>query len=56
MWRSRIVDTLAKAVSIILTAYRAYLVVLLLVIGPGLVLMVSAMFLLWFGFGIRWGW
>ena len=36
--------------------YRLYFIVVLLVAGPGLLLMASIAVGLWFGFGIRWGW
>jgi len=36
--------------------YRVYMAVLLFVTGPLLMLSVLTMLVLWFGFGIRWGW
>lgn len=52
----RVFDTIAKIVGWVWTAYRWYMAVLLFIAGPLMVLMVLTMLVLWFGFGIRWGW
>jgi len=51
-----LIDLPARAAEWILAAYRVYMLVLLVVAGPGLVLMVLTTLVLWFAFGIRWGW
>lgn len=55
-WRRWVIDVPARITEVGLTWYRMYLMVVLLIAGPGLLLMGSIVLVLWFGFGIRWGW
>lgn len=56
MWRKWLIDVPAHITDVAGTWYRLYLIVVLLIAGPGLVFMVLLSLGLWFGFGIRWGW
>lgn len=52
----RIIETITKVIRWIWTAYHWYMLVVTFIAGPVLVMMVLTMLVLWFGFGIRWGW
>jgi hypothetical protein len=51
-----LIDLPARATEVGQTWYRAYFTAVLLLAGPGLLLMVLTAVVLWYGFGIRWGW
>lgn len=55
-WRYWFVELPAHLTDVALVWYRLYMTVILLIAGPGLMLCVVTMLVLWFGFGIRWGW
>jgi hypothetical protein len=55
-WRYWLVELPAKATEVGYTWYRLYLLVVLMIAGPGLLIMVLSALILWFAFGIRWGW
>jgi len=51
-WRRWVIDVPAKAVDVWFLGYRLLLTGMTIVCVTGVVLML----VLWFGFGIRWGW
>ena len=51
-----LVDGPARITEVGFTWYRLYMLVVLFIAGPGLILMALTVLVLWFGFGIRWGW
>lgn len=51
-----LIDLPARLADIGWRWYRLYLIIALLLAGPGLLLMGTMVLVLWFGFGIRWGW
>jgi hypothetical protein len=55
-WRYWLIDLPARTTEVAQTWYRLYFTVVLLLAGPGLLLMVLTAVVLWYGFGIRWGW
>lgn len=55
-WRYWLIDLPARATEVGFVWYRVYLLVALVIAGPGLLLMVLLVLILWYAFGIRWGW
>lgn len=55
-WRRYVIDIPARITEVGLTVYRLYMMAVLLIAGPGLLLMVLTVLVLYFGFGVRWGW
>lgn len=55
-WRYWLIDGPARLTEIGAVWYRAYLTLILILVGPGLLLMALLVLGLWWGFGIRWGW
>lgn len=56
IWRYWLIDLPARITEVAQAWYRLYFTVVLLIAGPGLLLMVLTTLVLWFAFGIRWGW
>ena len=56
MWRRVLIDWPARVVEVGFIWYRLYLLVLLWAAGTIPLVTVSIVLLLWYGFGIRWGW
>jgi hypothetical protein len=54
--RRLFLDWPAKLTEVLLVWYRLYFALLLVLAAATLPAMVLAMLVLWFGFGIRWGW
>ncbi len=52
----RLIRTVVRGVDWLWAAYRVYMATLLFLAGPVLMLAIIGMLVLWFGFGIRWGW
>jgi len=52
----RLISAVMRGVGWVWQAYRLYMAVILFITGPILMLLVLTMLVLWFGFGIRWGW
>ena len=52
----RVFDAVAKVIRWIWTAYHWYMLAVTFIAGPVLVMGIITMLVLWFGFGIRWGW
>jgi hypothetical protein len=55
-WRHWLIDVPARITDVLLVWYRLYMVVVLSIAAILLPVSVMAMLVLWFGFGIRWGW
>jgi len=55
-WRTLLIDGPARITEIAFTWYRLYLVVMLCAVAFTPPIAVLAILVLWFGFGIRWGW
>lgn len=55
-WRYWLIDLPARVTEVASVWYRLYFVVMLVIAGPILLLTVLTTLVLWFGFGIRWGW
>jgi hypothetical protein len=51
-----LIDLPAQGTDILAKWYRLYMLIVLSIAGPGCLLMVLTTLILWFGFGIRWGW
>lgn len=55
-WRTVLIDGPARITEIALTWYRLYVMVLLWMAALTAPTMAAATLILWFGFGVRWGW
>jgi hypothetical protein len=55
-WRYWLVELPARITEVGLTWYRLYMFLLYALIAVIAPVTVIAMLVLWFGFGIRWGW
>lgn len=55
-WRRWLIDVPARLLDIAVTGYGLYLVAVITATAIIAPLMVATILLLWFGFGIRWGW
>ena len=56
MWRRVLIDVPARIVEVGYVWYRLYVLALLWAAATIPLLTVGAALLLWYGFGIRWGW
>ena len=52
-WLVELPVTIAE---ILMAWYRLFIAVFFLIAGPGISVMVLITLVLWYGFGIRWGW
>lgn len=55
-WRKWLIDVPARITEIGYTWYRMYMLVVLVIAGPCALLMGLGILVLYYGFGIRWGW
>ena len=55
-WRYWLIDLPARLLDIAVTGYGLYLIAVISLAAIGLPLMGAVILILWFGFGIRWGW
>ena len=55
-WRHWLIDVPARITDVVLVWYRLYITLVLATAALILPVTVVTMLVLWFGFGIRWGW
>lgn len=55
-WRHVLIDAPTSVTNVVATWYRLYITVVLFICAVGPLSVLLTALVLWYGFGIRWGW